>query len=61
MKKIIEYTTISGDKFHIFIKAVNDMMACGWQPFGGLSKDFFGCPVQAMVKYEADNSSQGNA
>lgn len=64
MKKVIEYTIISGQVPLDFINTINDLIKDGWQPIGGICmtqsppyKDgnFTVTETrcyQAMVKYE---------
>lgn len=52
-RKIVEVKTVSaaGGKMNLFDEVINNLLAEGWEIYGGIimSEDYF--PMQQMVKY----------
>jgi hypothetical protein len=54
MEEVIEYKVVTGDKTDLLSKVVNDAIAEGFQPFGGIAIAQLQDRIwysQAMVKY----------
>lgn len=49
MNEIIEYQVVHNDYWNYIRTEVNELMARGWEPLGGVAVDSDGC-YQAMVR-----------
>lgn len=61
-EKIIKYEAVSTDNIHALNRLVNDLIALGYQPLGGVSSsvsaidvcDVYYVNTQAMVLYKSE-------
>ena len=53
-KKIIDYMVVRESIRGNFTETIRNLIAEGWQPFGGVSNSMNNAIIQAMVKYESD-------